>query len=76
MLETANGKQSLDKGHDIGDVTSKNVLILVQYLAQNLGHLAIYNVRYMQFVLIDELRSLYNTLLPEFSFSKFSLGSA
>jgi hypothetical protein len=66
------GNESPDKGHDIGDVTSKNVLILVQYVAQKLGHVAICNVLFMQLVLVNALRRLYNTLLSEFTFSNVS----
>jgi len=66
------GNEIPDKGHDIGDVTSNKVLILVQYLAQNLNLVAICNVIFMQLVLIYELRRLYDTLLPDFSFSNVS----
>jgi len=44
------GKESPDNVHDIRDVTSRNVLILVQYMAQNLGDVAICNFLFMQLV--------------------------
>jgi hypothetical protein len=44
------GKESPDKAHNIYDVTSKNILILVQYLTHNLGHVPTSNVPFMQLV--------------------------
>lgn len=66
------GNESPDQGYDIGDVTSENILILVQYLARNLDHVSICHVLFMQLVLVDELCLSYDTVLSHFSFFNVS----